>query len=136
MKLLRLLSLALSLTWFAACVSTPTISFFITEQKFELGDTITIEQVRATTPALGAGDLLIVSGTYNLRSRREAKLSLSIRTSSPAMTRITDEQQALLKAGSGKFEVSRYIEATGIPHLDLSDPESRERLGRISFRLK
>src|ERR1700712_2583036 len=73
-RLLFCFSLTACLSLAAAELSNT--SFVVGQTKFKPGDSITIQQVLATSPNFAVGDKVVVRGQYQLKSKEKAKLAL------------------------------------------------------------
>src|SRR5687768_15214396 len=88
---------------FLACIGRAAdlspISFEITSQQFEPGDSITIEEVIASSPKLKVGDTVIVRGRYRLKSKPNGTLGFFLTTNGPSpATPIAPHQRKRIEA--------------------------------------
>src|SRR5688500_11437234 len=107
---------------FLACVGRAAdlspISFQITNQQFEPGDSITIEEVIASSPKLEVGDTVIVRGRYRLKSKPNGTLGFFLSTKGPSpATPVAPYQRQRIEAGSGTFELRHVIPTRGNLHV-------------------
>ena len=132
-RTLHLLLSVLSFTTLIAYAVTPSpIVFQITSQQFEPGDSILIQEVLATSPALRVGDTVIVRGQYHLKSRAEASLGFFLTTKGPSgSTRVSPEQRALIRAGSGTFELKHVVPSEGRLHVSFYPRPSGSSFGGV-----
>ena len=132
---LRILLVLLGCTSLVAFAVTPSpISFRITSQQFEPGDSITIKEVLASSPDLKVGDTVIVRGTYFLRSRDDASLGFFLTTKGPsAATKVSREQRALAGAGSGTFELKHIVPSEGRLHVSFYPRSGGSSFGGVYF---
>ncbi len=85
---------------------------------FQDGDSIAINEVRATSPEPKTGDKVIVTGSYVLSSRLEAKLSLFVTDATGSgKSNILPEQIFRISKGQGTFELSTTLEYEGYLHV-------------------
>jgi hypothetical protein len=94
---------------------------------FSHGDSITIAEVKATSPDLKAGDKVIVKGRYKLSSKPKASLCLFMTaTKGSGKGPIHPEQQLDVTKGDGNFELSETMEGDGYLHVTFySVPEGK-----------
>ena len=132
---LRILLVLLGCTSLIAFAANPSpISFQITSQRFEPGDSITIKEVLATSPDLKVGDTVIVRGTYHLKTRDEASLGFFLTTNGPsAATKVSREQRALAGAGSGTFELKHIVPSEGRLHVSFYPRSGGSSFGGVYF---
>jgi len=81
-KLLPLLFLASlgSFPFSGYAAELNAIPFKVISQQFESGDSITIQEVVASSPQLKIGDTVVVRGHYELRSKPKAALGFFLTT--------------------------------------------------------
>jgi hypothetical protein len=134
-RTLHLLLSVLGFTTLIAYAVTPSpIVFQITSQQFEPGDSIIIQEVLATSPALRVGDTIIVRGQYHLTSRAEASLGFFLTTKGPSgSTRVSSEQRAVIRAGSGTFELKHVVPSEGRLHVSFYPRPSGSSFGGVYF---
>ena len=101
---------------------------------FRHGDSITITEVKATSPDLKAGEKVIVKGHYTLSSQPKASLSLFMTaTKGPGIGPIHPEQQREITKGEGKFELSETLEGDGYLHVTFYSVSDGKGFGGIYF---
>jgi len=109
-------------------------SFTVGPKKFKDGDTIEVQQVRATSPKLESGDTIVVSGKYVLKSEERAIISLSLtQTEGDGKERVVATQWTEVKKGSGEFKLSYDVKHVGALHLTFSSVPERKSFGTVYF---
>lgn len=136
MKTLPLLLVSLfstaCLSLFAAELSDA--SFTVGPKKFRDGDTIDVQQVRATSPQLEGGDTVVVSGKYVLTSEKRAIIGLSLtQTEGDGKEQVVATQWTEVKMGSGEFKLSYDVKHVGALHLTFSSVPARKSFGTVYF---
>src|SRR3954470_18072726 len=118
-----------SLVHGAAALSS--VPFATSQAQFASGDSITIQEVLATSPDFGVGDTVVVRGTYTLRSQPSAFIQIQLTSSvsgppySPPFKNIT--------AGSGTFELEYVIQQVGSLHVTFYPSAGGSSFGGIYF---
>ena len=103
-------------------------------QRFEDGDSIVIEEVRATSPRMDVGDTVVVRGRYRLISEEKATLAVSLtRTQSREPMRVSPRASTEIKRGWGDFEVSIDVQKIGCLHLTFNRLPDRKAIGTVYF---
>ncbi len=116
----------------AQALSAVSVSFGPAE--FTGGDSVVIDEVLSTSPALGIGDQVMVRGRYTLKSRDAAKLGLSLtRTESREPVRISPAANKQVVKGSGEFALVYDVGHVGCLHVSLSDSSDGRSFGTIYF---
>ena len=111
-----------------------SVPFQIVSTKFESGDSITIEEVVASSPQLKIGDTVIVRGKYNLQSKPKASLGLFLTSKGPsAPTPIEPHQQQNIEAGLGSFELKHVIRIEGDLHISFYPQPGGSSFGGVYF---
>ena len=111
-----------------------SISFEITSQQFEPGDSIIIDEVIASSPKLKIGDTVIVRGRYRLKSKTNGSLGFFLTTKGPSgATPVAPHQRQRIEAGSGTFELKHVIPAEGNLHVSFYPQPSGSSFGGIYF---
>jgi hypothetical protein len=101
---------------------------------FRSGDSITLTEVKAASPALRKGDKVIVKGYYTLASKPQASLCLfatSAKASGPSP--IQPEQRINVARGQGRFELSETLDCIGYLHLTFYSIPAGESFGGLYF---
>lgn len=123
-------------TYLAGCVSAnlSEVAFSPTRQQFADGDSIAIDQVRASSSRLAVGDTVVVNGRYVLQSRSEARLGLSLTTNGPSgWTPVQPDSNKTIGAGAGKFELRHKIHSPGSLHVTFYPVRSGSSFGGVYF---
>jgi hypothetical protein len=86
---------------------------------FRDGDSITITEVKATSPDLKTGDKVIVKGRYTLSSKPKATLSLfaTDKKGGPGKGETRPEQKICISQGQGEFALATTLEYDGYLHV-------------------
>lgn len=101
---------------------------------FKDGDSITITEVKATSPDLKTGDKVIVKGHYALSSKPKASLSLfATDKKGPGKGEIRPEQKIDISAGQGEFELSTTLEYDGYLHVTFYSVTDGKPFGGLYF---
>lgn len=135
MKKLPLLLAALSIA--AVCYAASglrEIPFRITSEQFSRGDSIVVDQVIASSPALKVGDTVVVRGHYRLASKPEAMLGFFLTTSGPGgRTSVSPKQRSTIMAGEGTFELEHVVPSEGRLHVSFYPRPSGSSFGGVYF---
>jgi len=86
---------------------------------FQPGDLLQITEVRASSPALKAGDTVVVHGRYKLATATAAKISFfctAVATGS-GRSRVMPEQQMSVTQGEGAFVLTQVVPYDGFLHV-------------------
>lgn len=122
----RILALAISLVclgrFSGAAAEEPkfryVIPFEVGDTEFALGDTIRIQQVRGTLPAISAGGVYSVEGTYTLTSKDKAMLALFTTSRGPSGPSPIDSAQKMqVTKGTGTFRLIKHMNDDGYLHV-------------------
>jgi hypothetical protein len=101
---------------------------------FRNGDSITITEVKATSPDLKAGDKVIVKGHYTLSSKPKASLCLFVTaTKGPGRAEVYPEQRTYITTGQGEFELSNTPEYDGYLHVTFYSVPEGKPFGGVYF---
>lgn len=101
---------------------------------FRDGDSITISEVKATSPDLTTGAKVIVKGRYTLSSRPKASLSLyATDAKGPDKGEFHPEQQISVSAGQGDFELCTTLEYDGYLHVTFYSVPEGKPFGGLYF---
>ena len=110
------------------------IPFEITSQQFEAGDSIILQQVLATSPALKVGDTVVIRGRYRLESHSQAMLGFFLTTNGPSeATPISPKQRADIMAGEGTFQLEHVVPADGRLHVSFYGGPRGSSFGELYF---
>ena len=94
------------------------IEYTIGPKFFHSGDSVTITEVKATSPDLKTGDKVIVKGHYTLASKPGASLCLfATATKGSGRSEIRPEQKIGVTKGQGEFELSETLDCDGYLHV-------------------
>ena len=120
--------------WDAEKSAVTAIAPFSTIKSFRDGDSITITEVKATSPDLKAGDKVIVKGHYTLSSKPKASLCLFLTASTGSGAGpIHPEQQLNIAKGEGEFELSETLEGDGHLHVTFYSVPDGKDFGGMYF---
>jgi hypothetical protein len=125
----------------SACVASASeelsaVSFAVTTQHFNAGDSIVIDQVLSNSPKIGIGDKVVVRGHYHLASATAAKLGLFVThlTSAPKeKDRSLPSQMALIEGENGSFELSDKLTYEGDLHVSFYPASGGGSFGGVYF---
>ena len=101
---------------------------------FSPGDSITITEVKASSPDLKAGDKVIVKGRYALSSRAKASLCLfQTVTKGSGRGPIHTGQRLAVTKGRGEYELSETLEQDGYLHVTFYSVPQGKPFGGMYF---
>ena len=105
-----------------------------TIKSFRDGDSITITEVKATSPDLKAGDKVIVKGHYTLASQPKASLCLFVTAKTgPGIGPFHPEQRIAITDGQGDFELSETPDDDGYLHVTFYSVPEGKGFGGVYF---
>ncbi len=136
MKTLPCLLISLFQTVCLSAVSAEpaNVAFAIGKQEFKPGDGIVIDQVRATSSTLKAGDKVTVRGHYLLASAPKASLGLFVTHRAPAGPDKTEKSQMTqVESAGGAFELSCEITYEGNIHVSFYSVSDGQAFGGVYF---
>lgn len=134
LRLVLLLSFAFASLLNHAAAQLASVPFTTSRAQFASGDSITIQEVLATSPRLETGDTVTVRGTYTLQSQPAAILGVSLTTTGPSgPTPVSPAARKSITAGSGTFDLTYEIRAAGSLHISFSPTTSGSSFGTIYF---
>jgi hypothetical protein len=111
-----------------------SVPFATSRAQFQAGDSITIQEVLASSPRLEPGDTVVVRGTYALQSRDKALLMLLLTANAPGATeQIAAKSRKEIAAGSGAFELEYTIQQPGSLHISFYPVTSGSSFGGVYF---
>jgi hypothetical protein len=113
----------------AAALSS--IPFTTSQAQFANGDSITVQEVLATSPNLILGDTFIVRGTYTLQSHADAVMGISLSTTEPVGVPNQASARKQITAGTGTFEMEYTIQFAGSVYIAFTPLPSGNSFGRI-----
>ena len=110
------------------------IQFAIGRKSFRPGDSISITEVKASSPELRAGDQVIVKGHYTLASEAKASLSLFI-TSAQAFggSGTHSGHSIVITKGQGEFALSNTLDYPGDLHVSFYPIPGGASFGGVYF---
>lgn len=115
----------------AGLVSVP---FSSSKAQFAAGDSITIQQVLASSPNLAPGDVVQVRGVYNLQSSPSATLLISLTANAPGFTEsVSPSSRTTVSAGSGTFELAYEVKQPGSLHVTFYPSGGGSSFGGVYF---
>ena len=136
-------ALAVATVCFAAvCTSAfsaeagQVISVRLGPSTFAAGDSITVDQVTATSALIAPGDTVAVVGHYRLSSRRVAQLGLSATVPREIATSGGAGRSIEVVAGEGTFSLTMQVKQEGALHVTLYDAVSHKPFGTAYFGTK
>jgi len=101
---------------------------------FKDGDSVTISEVKATSPDLKTGDKVIVKGRYTLSSKPKASLSLfATDKKGPGKGEVRPDQKIDISVGQGEFELSTTLEYDGYLHVTFYSIVEGQPFGGLYF---
>jgi hypothetical protein len=108
-------------------VTVETVPATVGVKFFQNGDSLTITEVKATSPDLRNGDKVIVKGRYTLASRPKASLCLfATATKGSGKSEVRPGQKIGITEGQAEFELSETLDCDGYLHVTFySVPEGR-----------
>lgn len=121
------------------CIRAATPQFVVVPvklglQKFADGDSIAIQQVLATSPRMDLGDMVMVRGTYVLRSQDRANVGLSLtQTETRERTKVSPAANMTAERGVGQFELTYRIQHVGCLHITFSSLPEKRSFGTVYF---
>jgi hypothetical protein len=111
-------SLALATLLHALPPGVSSIPFSTFRAQFAGGDSITIQEVLATSPNLAPGDVVVVRGTYTLQSQPTATLAINLTTTGPVVSAPSSlVSSKRISAGSDSFELEYAVQHVGELHV-------------------
>jgi hypothetical protein len=111
-----------------------TVPFELGPQHFSGGNSIVIDQVAASSPLLGVGDMVTVRGRYVLSSKDKSQLCLYLATSDTVGAEpVLSTQKMDVAKGSGTFELTEVVKHPGHLHLSFYPIPAGRRLGTVYF---
>ncbi len=110
------------------------VDFVVGPSHFEPGDKIVIKEVRSELGTLSVGDTVTVKGTYTLASHSRATLSFYITQISPVgPPDLHPGVHKHIEAGSGTFELTRFITSKGASHISFYPDSGSSGFGGVYF---
>lgn len=110
------------------------VDFQTTRAQFAKGDSITIQEVVASSRELTIGDTVIVRGVYQLESKSSASLGFFLTTRVPGpRTPATGQQRQEIKGGKGSFELQQVVRADGSLHVSFYPANGGSSFGGVYF---
>lgn len=110
------------------------VGYKIGPQLFREGDSIKIEEVKASSSKFDVGETVTVKGTYTLSSHPEANISLFVtQTEGDGKSKLQPEQQLAIHEGEGEFELSIDIRYEGHLHVAFYPIDGGRGFGGVYF---
>ena len=103
---------------------------------FASGDSVTIDQVTATSPQITAGDTVTVVGHYRLSSRSIAQLGLSATVPREVAKSVGASKSIQVRSGEGQFSLTIKVKQDGALHVTLYDVVAHKPFGTAYFGTK
>lgn len=128
-----LLALAFTAVLHAAPAGLTSITFTTSQAQFAAGDSITIQEVLATSPSLGVGETFVIRGTYTLQSQAAANLGISLTTTEPVSVPNQPTARRSITAGTGTFEMEYTAQFAGSIYIAFTPAAGGASFGRIYF---
>lgn len=113
----------------AAALSS--IPFSTSQAQFAPGDSITVQEVLASSPNLGLGDSFIVRGTYTLQSQSSAIMGISLTTREPVGVPSQATARKEVAGGTGTFEMQYTVQFEGTIYIAFTPTAGGSSFGRI-----
>lgn len=111
-----------------------SVPFATSRVQFEPGDSITLQQVLASSPLMEPGDRVVVRGQYTLQSRAQGLIMISLTVNAPGYTeKVAPAAFKRIDAGSGTFELEYEIKQPGSLHVTFYPATSGSSFGGIYF---
>ena len=133
MKALALAPLLLLFT-LVANADLREVSYKIGPQLFRDGDSIKIEEVKASSSRFQVGEKVTVSGRYTLSTHPEAQISIFLtQTEGDGKSEILPGQQMEIKEGDGEFELTVDIRHEGYLHVTFYPIDGGRGFGGLYF---
>lgn len=115
-------------------VGVSSVPFVTSQAKFETGDAITITEVRASSPNLAPGDVVVVRGSFVLQSRTAAVLMISLTSNAPGATEVVASNSRMtVAAGTGTFELAYEVKQPGALHVTFYPAAGGSSFGGVYF---
>jgi PEGA domain/HEAT repeats len=110
------------------------VSHTVGVKSFRPGDSITITEVKATSPDLKLGDTVVVKGYYTLVSEPKASLCLfATATKGSGSSPIRPGQTLGINKGEGQFELSETLDCDGYLHVTFYSVPGGKPFGGLYF---
>lgn len=117
----------------AAPAGLTNINFTTSQAQFAAGDSITIQEVLATSANLTVGETFVVRGTYTLQSQAAATMSISLTTTEPVGVPNQPTARRSITAGTGTFEMEYTVQFAGTIYIAFTPVAGGSSFGRIYF---
>jgi hypothetical protein len=113
---------------------THEVSVKLGPKRFLDGDSVRIDSVTSTSPSLGPGDTVTVTGKYRLNSHEEATLALYLtQKEGNGIEETNPTQKSTAKRGWHKFTSVITVKYRGLLHLTFYDRTSGKPFGGVYF---
>lgn len=119
----------------AGAAALVDVSVALGRQQFQPGDLILIQEVRAASAKLTAGDQVVVRGHYRLQTRASAIIALYAvaNASSEGVVHTQKSQTKVVEIGEGDFELGCEVGSDGQLCLSFHPPAGNGSFGGIFF---
>jgi hypothetical protein len=110
------------------------VPFETSKAQFAGGDSITIQEVLSSSPALAAGDTVRVRGVYTLQSAASALLAISLTVNVPGVVTATSpSSRTTINGGSGTFDLAYQLDQPGALHVTFYSASTGSSFGGVYF---
>ncbi|HUR56127.1 MAG TPA: hypothetical protein VM029_00350 [Opitutaceae bacterium] len=110
-----------------------SIAFTTSQVQFAPGDSITIQEVLATSSSLGPGNRIVLRGVYSLQSQAAALLAINLTSNEPPAGPSSPNARKQIAAGSGTFELEYPIYNNGALHITFYHTTTGAAFGGLYF---
>lgn len=127
---------ALVATTLGLAATLADIRFATYRSSFARGDSIVIEQIRATSSDWHTGDTVVVRGRYTLGSTAGATLAIFVTAKHPGDGRSSagPRQTIRIERGTGEFQLECTLPYEGSPHVSFYPRGFGSSFGGVYFR--
>ncbi len=111
-----------------------SVPFATSKAQFAAGDSITIQEVLASSPNIGPGDTVRVRGVYALQSAASATLAINLTLNAPGVTvQTSPSSRAAVTTGSGSFDLAYQVDQPGSLHVTFYSSSTGASFGGVYF---
>lgn len=120
----------------ALAATLADVRFATYRSNFARGDSIVIEQIKATSSDWHKGDTVFVRGRYTLGSSARATLAIFVTAKNPGDGRSSGgpRQTMRIDRGTGEFELECTLPYEGSPHVSFYPSGYGSSFGGVYFR--